>query len=428
MGIIHSSLPAEKPQMKLNDALIRSSAPLPRAASHAAGTTGPEPAPSAAPMDFFTLSGLVPSTLEPLGAYRYAGVSLPELNQPLQAGLLTGAQANARITEAYHALDQAVSDYLGEPAVANWLTFGKYASREAGVQIADLESALGAVEMEPAAFKRLAGGLDDLARAKQSAKAVKAVFQSFQDRLDRTEGGKSFSKQLAFPVYLTGQLNKLKTSLVNGNVGVYGHIAPAFDAFLKAEAAGKDGAAALRKAGFGRAPLDPQGFVLQAFEQYRKARQLRELAAHPHRSSEERLELLALRQNAIGRATLLMVATEQWPIVQGPDVFGDPDIARLTEAMEGTMTIVDALGEHRLLPDGGNWTDFATRMGFKEVKKGADPHAITIRDDEGRTRHYAPKRYDQREGTIFSYFEHNLSEERSHTMIQNAPEPVRGVK
>jgi hypothetical protein len=367
--------------------------------------------------------GLLASTSAasmPATAFAYAGVTLPNLGGPRRA--LSGAQANMLITATYHNLDQAFSAYLGDPPIANWLTFGKYASHEAGLQIADLENVLGTIAFQPPAIKRMVEGFDNVDRVVQSIKLFCAEVRQYCKRL--------FSSSADGPVRFQGvipDLLDLHNALVAGNKGVYSHIAPAFDLFMKTEAAGQDGAAALARAGFGSGQKDPQGFVLQAFRLYKSARELRARMDTPGLSMYERLQLSQDRSRLVARANLLMVVNEQWNIVQSPKIFGDPDIARLTRSMEGSMTIVDAQGEHQLLPNGGNWTDFTTRMGFQEVPAGSDPEAISIVDQAGKRHDYVPKQYADREGTIYTYFD-NLGEERSRKLIETVPPPLPGIQ
>lgn len=385
-------------------------------AAEAAPASGPD-----LPIDALTLTGIVPLPVGPQAPFAYRGVKLPDVAK------LGGVAANTVITRGYHDLDQAFSQYLGEPAVANWLTFGKYASREAGVQIADLESALGAMQFDGAAIKQTVKGLGRWQRLEQGAKLMLTEGRHLADRLTKADTLREKATSLNFPGMMAGDLTKLHAALVAGNKNVYQHIAPAFDLYMKTEAAGEDGLAALEKAGFGQGAKDPQGFVLQAFALYKDARALRARLADPNLGSHERLELTVRRQAMIGRANLLMVVNEQWTIVQSPTIFGDPDIARLTRAMEGAMTITDAMGEHSLLPDGGNWTDFTTRMGFKSMPPGVVPEAIAIVDERGVRRDFVPKNFERREGTIYTYFDQALSEDASRKMIDSAPAPIPGV-
>ncbi|MBC7472877.1 MAG: hypothetical protein H7263_01200, partial [Candidatus Sericytochromatia bacterium] len=61
---------------------------------------------------------------------------------------LTGVQANKAINTAYDNLDRQFSQYVGgsEHPAANWMTYGKYASREAGSQIQSLEASLESIK------------------------------------------------------------------------------------------------------------------------------------------------------------------------------------------------------------------------------------------------------------------------------------------
>ena len=64
---------------------------------------------------------------------------------PQKAGL--GFYQSPAINQRYHAFDTAMSDYLGQPLVANWCTCGQHASREAGEQIRNLQGGLQVVSL-----------------------------------------------------------------------------------------------------------------------------------------------------------------------------------------------------------------------------------------------------------------------------------------
>jgi hypothetical protein len=346
----------------------------------------------------------IPSSPRPAAGWRdrplvktppYAGVPLPDLSaartwRPGDAGP-DGSAANRTITATYHALDQAMTRYLGEPALPNWMTFGKYASREAGVQILRMEELL-----------KIAQRLD--------ANALANTLEDFVD--NQRLLGKQGLEMLAYsgsPVAFMRNVKLMRDALVAGNTGVYEDVAPAYDQFLRSEAAGGDGLAALKAAGYGRPPHDPQGLLLQAFTLYQQAG--RQRAALPP----------AARQALIARANLLIVTHEQMDVVQGPHIFGDPAVAKLMQRMTRTMTVTDARGTRTLLPDGGNWADFATRMGYREVAPGT-PDAIPVKDQAGRTHLYVVD--PARPGTISAYFASALNARDARTMIGHTPAPL----
>ncbi|MFN3429264.1 MAG: hypothetical protein ACK46X_04855 [Candidatus Sericytochromatia bacterium] len=344
---------------------------------------------------------LKPSALD------YAGVPLPDLS-PARAWApgskgLDGSTANRTVTETYTRLDAGMSRYLGEPAAANWMSFGKYASREAGGQILRMEEVLKICYRLDA--DSLVDSLQDLVK---------------QPQLLGEQGMALLARSKGNPIEFVRNTKRMHDALVFGNTGVFADIAPAYDTFLRAEAKGQDGLAALRRAGYGQAPKDAQGFVYQAFECYDRARKLGDRAAKA--TGPEREALLARRLEAVNRGNLLIGIHEQMVVIQGPRVFGDPAVYQLLEALSDTMVMTDANGVHELLPNGGNWADFATRMGFSEVPALSVSDAFVVKDHQGKTHHYVlHPDAAKREGTIGQYFADDLSGDRAKNMIANVP-------
>jgi hypothetical protein len=199
---------------------------------------------------------------------------------------------------------------------------------------------------------------------------------------------------------------------VAGNTGVYGDIAPAYDVFLKAEAAGADGVAALRAAGWGQGPKDPQGLLLEAFALYQRA-------------ARERASLSPeARKALVQRATLAIGNHEQMVVLQGPRVFGDPEVARLLSSLSALLTVTDARGTQRLLPHGGNWADFATRMGYDDVP-AETPGAMRVIDHKGVTHYYVPSRDPNRwQGSIGAYFVDGMAPAAAPVILAGKPAPL----
>jgi hypothetical protein len=100
------------------------------------------------------------------------------------------------------------------------------------------------------------------------------------------------------------------------------------------------------------------------------------------------------RRQLVFHANLLLGFQEQMVSLQNSDVFDKPEVRQLMESLSRGMVFHDSRGKVPLLPKGGNWADFTTRMGLREVseEKGVDPQSsdmvIKIRDDQGRTRYY----------------------------------------
>lgn len=338
---------------------------------------------------------------------------------------ISGSEVNKKITQAYIDLDRAMTAYLGEPKGMNWTTFGKYASRSAGEQILKLEAIERAKRLDPGAASSLL--IDAVRDPKSSFKQAKALFDG------------------ANPKTFLDNARKLRQALVNGNTGIMIDIGPAYHIFLKAEAEGKDGMTALRAAGYGAAPKDPQNFVVSAFRRYQTAKKLSDeiqarckalgikdpgmVQSDPLRDALEvnharftgskmtpRAELIKLmqdRDDALLEANLYLGMQEQYCTLQTPQVFEDKDIERIIGALSGSMMANDVTGVTPLLPEGGNWANFFDRMGLREAKTeeernyrfySAPPINLWV---DGRNHVLVP---NDKPGTIFEYFKtgHNM--------------------
>lgn len=257
---------------------------------------------------------------------------------------------------------------------------------------------------------------DSLANPKESLASAKAI-----NAVDLP--GRSFMEKVAI----------LRRALVSGNIAIINDIAPAFDTFLRAESAGKDGVAALRAAGFGREPLDRHGLILQAFERYAAARRIsdemlqkytpEQLAAFeeawrtgdpvPERLVSETHNYLtfqqdiARRQNLTLHANLLLGFHEQLVSLQSPEVFDHPEVAKMMEVLSRGMVFEDVRGKTPLLPNGGNWAEFTKRMGLKEVSPTATFNPVVFDGVETKDMLIELKDPD---GTVRKYFTSGMCE------------------
>ncbi|MFP5502413.1 MAG: hypothetical protein ACLGIN_07970 [Candidatus Sericytochromatia bacterium] len=369
----------------------------------------PPPGHVAAPDATYVAPRLAPPVSKKAGL-KYPGLDLPDVRvarewAPGKRGL-DGGTANRIVNETYTKLDAGMSAYLGAPAVPNWMSFGKFASREAGGQILRMEEVLKITKRLDA--DSAIDSLQDL--AKHSDLLGPAGYQLL--KLSRGN-----------PLAFVRNTEKIHAALVHGNTGVYADIAPAFDRFLRAEAAGQDGVDALKKAGYGGGEKDPQGLLLASFKGYAKARALGEQAKKA--TGAEQAKLLDQRQAVAHRANLLLGVHEQMVVLQGPEVFGNPELAKLIGALTTTMALTDANGTHPLLPNGGNWATFADRMGFLAVPAGSDPQAIKVVDHQGVTHHYVLHPDAKvREGSIAQYFLDSLGPEAASKLIAQPPSPL----
>lgn len=339
--------------------------------------------------------------------FRFDAPELPDLRAartwaPGKPGL-RGGEANAVVNATYTALDESMSAYLGSPALPNWMSFGKYASREAGGQLLRLEEAIDALQ---------GGKLDALIDTFQNAGGAP---------VDATmDGVRLMVASYGNPVKALKGAKVLHSALVWGNTGVYGDIAPAYAVFLKGEAEGGKGLQALQAAGYGQGEKDPQGLLLEAFRCYHQAQRVG--AATP--------EAEAQRKALVARGTLLLGVHEQMVILQAPQVFGNPEVAKVLDRMgKGAMVLHEPSapgGKRVLLPQGGNWSTFATRMGFEAVPPGTErPSDVQVRDHFGTLHRYRvsedPKRL---RGTISELFAQGLEPKAAAALLNNRPRPL----
>lgn len=351
--------------------------------------------------------------------FEYAPVALQDLREAKgwdpESGGMSGSDANATINQTYDTLDKDMTRYLGEPPVANWMTFGKYASREAGEQIRNLENVERAASGDLDAAARVAGDMAEPTAAMQAlllgADTAKRVYDD--------ENGQVVTDTVP-QVFDT--LSTMRDALVEGNTEIYQNIAPAFDAFLRGEAdPASSGLQALAEAGYEKgSKKDPQGFVTAAFEKYAQARQ-KGLEANEAGDPAERQRLLDERAQLVGDANLQIGLQEQMTILQRNSIYGDRDMQAALGAVSGTMSLRDANGTHALRPDGRNWSGFADRMGLRETSPD-DPNGIAVTDPKGRTRHYVPD--PSQKGTIVEYFTENLEGDAARTLIEGSPRPL----
>jgi hypothetical protein len=309
------------------------------------------------------------------------------------------------------------------PPVSNWMTYGKYASREAGSQIDTLENAQKAVNGSAEAAVRVGGAMTDVDTLNQSARVGVQAGLDEASRLNPVNAALNPTEAAGTVAGGTyGQTAiKMHGALVEGNTGIYQNMAPAFDAFMKGESKdGPGGMQALRDAGyFPGSPKDSQGFVTQGFGKYREARDVAD-AWQKETDPAKKAELLKKRDALMNEGNLMFGIQEQMNILQKPTIFGDPQLQNMMGGINGQMSFREApTGRFDLLPSGDkNWTNFQDRMGFKTVPQGTEG-AIAIRDHQGNTNHYVPDRTQK--GTIVDFFESNLNGNNAATLMTGTP-------
>jgi hypothetical protein len=302
-----------------------------------------------------------------------------------------------------------MSGYLGDPPVANWTTFGKYASREAGSNIQRFEALQGMVHDN--SFKRAAnfalGLLHDFIGHRDSLTRQALLMSKVSN------GAEEYDHNVAL----------MRDTLVNGNAAIIHDIGPAFQTFLTAEEQGQDGVAALKAAGYGTEAKDPNGFLVRAFEGYQQAKALSTRLKTEQLSPNEKSALEAQRRELVFQANFSIGIQEQMYSLQTKHTFANSEVQHLMKTFTPSMSLSDAVNRMPLLPNGGNWANFPQRMGLKEVFKPETPGAILIPDLKNRP-HYFVVNPDAkaRQGTIYEYFKANMGEDASRKLIASKPD------
>lgn len=374
--------------------------------------------------------------------FRYPGVPLLELRPARQwtpdRGGLCGVQANAHTITTYQSLDFHMARYLGAPLLATWVTFGKYAAREAGSWIRILETMLSLSHLGPgggtyARRLRLSRSLLSLASQDGLLSALTSVVQGMLD------GYRNRAALLADAHRLASLLPELRqmgwaarNGLVEGNTEMYHRVGFAFDVFLRAESAGRNGVEALQEFIATGAVRDPQGYLQAGFMLYREAHLLGLLARAPQVSRSRQLVLEACRRHLVHEGNLLIAVQEQALVLQRPSIFTHPVLHALLGAVRPgqlQMTLTPLPGgrgydRFPMLPDGGNWADFEARMGVRDVTDEPDrpASAFTVvfpgkRPSEAR--HYVVD--TNRRGTIVDLFTRYIQGPAGEQLLRGRP-------
>jgi hypothetical protein len=345
-----------------------------------------------------------------------------------QKVLLSGTDANKRINADYHQINKDMQRYLkGDPdgstlpEITDWTSYGKYASREAGEQIRNTEDVLDMMAGKNSATDLLRYGTS-LTALEQLARTGLNAGEGLSDGIDDARANHQNATVLRKAIKTASDqpVAKLNSALVKGNTEIHQNIAPAFDAFLKGEAAGGKGLDELKKAGYRKGSVkDPQGFVTKAFSDYQDAREYG-LKAQSSKDPGMKLAYQAKRDRLMKEGNLLLGFQEQMEILQKPGVFEDPTVAHALKLVDQTMSVTDPNGVYDFLPKGGTWTNFSNRMGLREVHSGAG--GIRVKDTSGQVRYYKPD--PRQKGTIYDYFERNANGKRARALNQGTPRPL----
>ena len=345
---------------------------------------------------------------------------------------MSGTAANDQITNDYQYLNGEMQRYLkGDPngkklpPVTDFAGMAKFGSRLAGEQIRNLE------DLQKAANGDVKAGTDaarNMANGQVIEQGVKMTGASARRNGSDESGllvalapglaGAKVAGEMAADTVIT--VNKMRDTLVQGNTTIHDSAGRAYDAFLKGESSGEGGMEALQKAGYyPGSKEDPMGMYTQAFTQYKEARELSLQAQNtPDRVAQN--ALLKKRETLMKEANIKLFIHEQKSL-EAPTMYGDKDIKNAVGAIGGSMTLNDPFGEYRLLPNGGDWTDFNKRMGFVEVAKGT-AGAIDVLNKDGSHTHYLVD--PGAVGTVSHYSNQRTRMTDAWEMCGNAPKPL----
>lgn len=335
---------------------------------------------------------------------------------------LTGTQANSIVNQTYEHLNNQLLDYMGGPPfVANWFTFGKWASREAGQGIKNLAAGASAMnDLMPTTLEAAlilvplptGGTLSYIASrstqftvlakvmADDSGGMLLQVLHLFFTTIGMPVPSPSDVTNPTWQAKFAYNLVKHKGAvgeifdkmvvllkvLVHGNQGIYRNMAWATEVFCMGESNGADQGLAKLDEWCGQGPDDPhdlqprdsQRFLRDSFKMYKDCRDLWVQSLNEPDSTKRQV-LLDRRRLLAHAANVTIGCQEQMLILQSPDVFSQQTAQEIVSGQEGVMRLHDpgTSGSRRtiqLLPK-GNWADFPQRMG---VVPGTGPIQVTV--------------------------------------------------
>jgi len=366
-------------------------------------------------------------------AFRYQAPNMPNVNGALNwtpgSNQMSGAQANERINQTYHAMDQQMTNYLhpfgqnGIPEHANFATRAKVASRNVGTGIQGVENVMSAQNGSAVgAFQSARAMTDPKMREQAAMMGTNALAgQAAQvNPVDAALNPAGTAGQVAGGAagQVLGDMAATRDALVRGNVGIYNNIGGSMNTFLQGESDRPGGGmAALREAGLTPgSKQDPDGNLTRAFEGYQQARQ----AAVDYQNAttpEARQAALDRRNQILERADQSVMMHEQSHILQNPQIMEQPGFQRNMRSVAGSMEFHDANGTHQLLPANRDYTNFQDRTGSVQVPAGTPgSFPVTL---NGQTNHYTLDA--NQPGSIAQIFRDSASGPAAQNLMRTPP-------
>lgn len=292
---------------------------------------------------------------------------------------MSGTEANVQVTSDYHLLGNQIQKYFAGdpngpalPVVADFATLAKFGSRLGGDTIRDLENLM---KGDPFSLTHAVRDMSNRQTITQGAMMGLSTLSRNLAKLP-THGISKVAVDTTLESVRT--FSKMRNVMVEGNTTIHDSASRAYDAFLKGETSGEGGMVALEKAGYFPGSADDRlGMYTEAFGRYKQARDLG-VQAQKETDPAARLALLERRDKLMKEANIRLFIHEQ-TILESPSMYLDKDIKHAVSSIGGAMALKDANGVYPLLPQGGDWTDFKSRMGFLEVTPDT-PGAIVVID------------------------------------------------
>lgn len=131
-----------------------------------------------------------------------------------------------------------------------------------------------------------------------------------------------------------------------------------------------------------------------------------------------------LRKRVAFAATLCLALHEQM-LFQSSECYGDPLVKRVTARLTPTLTISDPIDVMALLPGGGNWANFADRIGLVETSACPGSPSVTIVDPDGVQRTYRlAEEQHVVAGSIADYLHRRLMSDQGERLIAHPALPL----
>lgn len=308
---------------------------------------------------------------------------------------------NHRITQSYHELSEAMGDLLGAPRVADWCTFAKFASRQAGHHIR--ETSLTSSQLLSAFFDRKADGkllriIDDMrqipARLSMAGRLLTLCLKRCSHSLDLGDVRRSSGPRVITAIGdFRAAAARLNRAFFLGNLRVYENIAPAYHTFLRVAYSDypniPDAALSFD------AEVDPMGYLQRGLCCYRDALRC------------SRAGDISTRDERVREGNLWLGLHEQGCVLQ--PLFDE--VREELKVLSDGIVVNDPRGMTRMLPRGGDWGDFYDRMGIDPSKVGNQPWTSL-----------PPLRSAaERAGTIAAYFDDGL---RAESLMATRPTDI----